>query len=122
MKTYRGSCHCGAVQFQINTEFTDFTSCNCSLCRRRNAVMTMVPKADLEVLQGEDQLTLYEWNTKIAKHYFCKTCGIYTFHQRRSAPDHYGVNVYCLDDKEAVDAIPIVKGDGASMSLVEERA
>lgn len=121
MKTYGGSCHCGAVQFQINTEFTEFTSCNCSLCRRRNAVMTMVPQTDLKILQGEDQLTLYEWNTKIAKHYFCKTCGIYTFHQRRSAPDQYGVNVYCLDDKEAVDAVPIVKGDGASLSLIDER-
>ena len=117
MPTYHGSCHCGAVRFEVDTELTEFTSCNCSLCRTRNAVMAAVHQDHFRLLDGKDNLGLYQWNTKIAKHYFCKTCGIYPFHKRRSAPDSYSVNVFCLDDAE-VDQVPIVAADGRSMSLV----
>jgi len=64
----------------------------------RGAVMVKVPEADLTVTAGEGALTLYQWNGRIAKHYFCSNCGIYVFHNKRAAPDHFGVNVRCLTD------------------------
>jgi hypothetical protein len=67
------------------------------LCRLRWAVMASVKLADLNITKGEDLLTLYQWNTDEAKHYFCKKCGIYTFHKRRANPTKYGVNIACFD-------------------------
>lgn len=116
MPTYKGSCHCGQVRFDITTEFTRFTKCDCSLCRKKNAVVTQVHESAFTLLAGADQLGLYQWNLRIAKHYFCKTCGIYTFHRKRSAPDSYGINVYCLDDAD-LSGVPIVEVDGKSMSV-----
>jgi len=114
---YTGSCHCGAVTFRIEAERIDeLTTCDCSLCARKNALMLKVPEDALEVLSGEELLSLYQWNTRRAKHYFCSRCGIYTFHRKRSAPDHYGVNVFCL---EAFDraGIPVRATDGVGMSV-----
>jgi hypothetical protein len=92
-----GSCHCGAVTFCIDAEITELTTCDCSLCVKKNALMTKVHESQLMILSGEDKLSLYQWNTKRAQHYFCTICGIYTFHRKRAAPDHYGVNIHCLD-------------------------
>ena len=118
MPTYHGSCHCGAVRFEIDADLTEFTRCNCSLCRKKNAVMARVGEDRLRVTSGGDNLGLYRWNTMVARHHFCKTCGIYTFHRKRSEPDYYGVNVYCLDDAE-IDGVPIIDADGRSLSAVE---
>ena len=123
MSTIRtGRCHCGAVEFQVTLEngFQNLRRCNCSLCRRKGAVMASVPLAGLKVTKGEDFLTLYQWNTKTARHYFCKVCGIYTHHQRRSVPTEYGFNVACIDrvDPYALGDIRIV--NGAGQSLVSE--
>jgi hypothetical protein len=71
----------------------------------------------LKILEGEDKLALYRWNTHIARHYFCSVCGIYTFHRKRAAPDHYGVNVYCLDGVD-VAQVPVRHVDGKTMSVV----
>ena len=117
MPSYRGSCHCGAVTFEITTEFSEFTRCDCSLCRKKNAVMTKVHEDDFKLLKGEDRLGLYQWNTRTAKHYFCKSCGIYTFHRKRIDPACFGVNVYCLDGANLA-GVPIVEVDGQSMSTV----
>jgi hypothetical protein len=68
---FKGSCHCGGVKFRIDAEITELTTCDCSLCAIRNAVMTKVPESALTVLEGESLLTLYQWNTRRAKHYFC---------------------------------------------------
>jgi hypothetical protein len=116
MTIYHGSCHCGAVRFEIDTELTELTQCDCSLCRKKNALMAPVHESKLRVVAGEDNLGLYQWNMKIAKHYFCKTCGIYPFHKKRSAPDTYGVNVFCLDDAD-IAGVPIRQADGKSMSV-----
>ncbi|MEO6153971.1 MAG: GFA family protein [Croceibacterium sp.] len=70
--------------------------CDCSICAMKGAVTVGVPLAALTVVEGEDKLTLYRFNTGVAKHYFCSVCGSYTFHQRRSDPDTYGINVACL--------------------------
>ena len=119
MLVFEGSCHCGAVQFRIETEFTEFTKCDCTLCRKKNAVMTPVHESQFTLIAGEGQLGCYQWNMRIAKHYFCKQCGIYTFHRKRAAPDTYGVNVYCLDNVD-INAVSIIEVDGKSMSLLSD--
>ena len=116
----RGKCHCGAVEFEVELEngLENVRRCNCSLCRRKGAIMAGVPLERLRVVKGADMLTLYQWNTRTAKHYFCKICGIYTHHQRRSNPSQYGFNVACIEgvDPFALGDIPI--GDGAAQTLV----
>ena len=118
MTTYQGSCHCGAVRFEVEADIEELILCDCSICRKRNAVMAAVHEDKLRILEGEDNLTLYRFNTGIAKHYFCKTCGIYPFHKRRTKPDTYSVNACCLEGLD-LDAIPFVKVDGKSLSSVD---
>ena len=117
MSPYFGACHCGAVRFRIDAEPTELTVCDCSLCAKKNAVMTQVHESALTILAGEDNLTEYRWNTGVARHFFCATCGIYPFHRKRSAPDSYGVNVACLEGFDAA-AVPLRKADGRSMSVI----
>lgn len=92
-------CHCGTVviELQLPDGIVDPRRCDCSLCRRRGAIVASVPLAGLRVLQGEDALRLYQFNTFTAEHWFCGRCGIYTHHRRRSNPQQYGYNVGCLD-------------------------
>jgi hypothetical protein len=116
-----GSCHCGAVKFRIDTPVTELTTCDCSLCAKRNALMVKVPENALTILDGASALTLYEWNTHRAKHYFCSRCGIYTFHRKRAAPDHFGVSVFCLDDFDRTN-IPVRATEGANMTVVDPAA
>jgi len=116
-----GSCHCGAVGFRIEAEIAELTTCDCSLCAMRNAVMAKVPEAALKIERGEDRLTLYQWNTRRARHYFCSACGIYVFHRKRAAPDHYGVNAFCLQDFD-VSALPIRATEGANMTVEDPDA
>jgi len=122
MPILNGSCHCGAVEYtvEVDGELENLRRCNCSLCRRKGALMASVPEDKLIVTKGEDKLTLYQWNLNIAKHYFCSVCGIYTFHRPRSAPDTYGLNVGCLEgvDPYAYTSAPV--RDGSSLSLAEE--
>ena len=117
MVSYRGSCHCGAVVFRIEAELDELTTCDCSLCSRRNALMTKVPERALTILGGEETPSVYTWNTGLAKHFFCSRCGIYTFHRKRAVPDHFGVNVFCLDGFD-VNALPVRATDGVGMSVV----
>ncbi len=120
METRVGTCHCGAVRFEVDLEdgLSNLRRCNCSLCRRKGAIMAGVPLARLRVTAGADKLTLYQWNTHTARHYFCSVCGIYTHHQRRSNPNEYGFNVACLDGVDPFALGPIGLGDGAAQSVV----
>ncbi len=118
MPLYRGSCHCGAVQFEIETEITDLYTCDCSLCSKKNALMTTVHEDKFKLLAGADALTLYQWNAKIARHFFCSVCGIYPFHRKRSMPDHYGINVRCLEGFEA-NSVAVRQAEGKTMTLVD---
>ena len=111
-----GSCHCGAVRFRVDWAITELTTCDCSLCVKRNAVMAKVPETALTVLDGEDALTLYQWNTRRARHYFCRHCGIYVFHRKRAAPDHFGVNVFALDGFNPA-SVPVRATEGANMTI-----
>lgn len=97
--THLASCHCGAVVLELSLPngIEKPRRCDCSICRRKGAIVGSVPLAGIKILKGEDSLKLYEFNTKTAKHYFCSICGIYTHHQRRSNPNEYGYNLGCLE-------------------------
>ncbi|WP_193178165.1 GFA family protein [Oricola nitratireducens] len=125
MPILNGSCHCGAVEFTVETEedgLQNLRRCNCSLCRRKGTLMASVPEDKLIVTKGEDTLTLYQWNLKIAKHYFCSVCGIYPFHRPRSAPDTYGFNVGCIEGVDPYSFTDVPVRDGASLSLAGDPA
>lgn len=96
---HRLSCHCGSVVLELNLPdgIVNPRRCDCSICRRKGAVVASVLLPDIRIVHGEDVLRLYQFNKKVAKHYFCSVCGIYTHHQRRSFPDQYGYNVGCLE-------------------------
>lgn len=115
MSKYQGSCHCNAVQFEIDADVASGVQCDCSLCKRKNAVMLRVHKDKFRLLTGEDALSLYEWNTHAAKHYFCKHCGIYTHHQPRTRADMIGVNLGCIDDIDA-SKLPVERLPGSQLS------
>jgi len=119
MTLISATCHCSAVEFEIESNLSEFTTCDCSLFEMRNAIMVKVPQANLTVNAGKEDLTLYQWNMKIAKHYFCSICGTYVFHNKRAAPDHYGVNVKCLQGVDISD-VPIRATKGDNMSVTKE--
>ena len=106
--TYDGSCHCGAIRFRIDAPIVELTTCDCSLCVMRNALMTKVPDHALTVLEGEAELSLYEWNTRRAKHYFCRHCGIHPFIRPRLDPTRWAFNVRCIDgiDLRSLKVVP----------------
>jgi len=98
MKTYHGSCHCGAVKFTVKTSFNKIVLCNCSICSKKGVLHHRVTPEKFSLIEGRESLTLYQFDTKEASHYFCKVCGIQTFSNPRAAPDMYSINVRCLDD------------------------
>jgi len=114
MQTYRGSCHCGAVSFEIETDFPELTTCDCSICRRKNALMVKVHEDRFRLLSGEQSLGEYRFHTMTAHHFFCRTCGIYPFHRKRVTPDYFGINVFCLHDFDPI-GIPVRKTAGVAM-------
>ena len=113
---HRASCHCGAVELELELPdgIVDPRRCDCSICRRKGAVVASVPLAGLHVVKGADQLKLYQFNTRVARHYFCCNCGIYTHHQRRSNPQQYGYNVGCLQGINPLKIDGVVTEDGVN--------
>ena len=109
-----GECHCGKIRFEVTLDggFDSVCRCTCSYCRMRGAVMVAVPLDHIRILQGEEELTSYHFNTGVAKHFFCSYCGIYTHHQRRSNEDQYSVNVACLKGVSPFDfhEVPVIDG------------
>ena len=114
LQRHEGSCHCGAVRFAIETDFPELTTCDCSICSRKNALMVKVHESRFTLLAGAESLTEYRFHTRTARHYFCKVCGIYPFHRKRVTPDHYGINVRCLHGFDAA-GIPVRATVGAAM-------
>lgn len=114
LKTYKGMCHCGGVRFQVETDFPELTMCDCSICKKKNALMVKVHESKFSLLAGEELLTEYQFHTKTARHYFCRVCGIYPFHRKRVTPDNLGINVFCLEGFSP-EGIPIRQAVGASM-------
>lgn len=112
----RGTCHCGAVVLEValTDGFATARRCDCSFCRRRGAIVVSAPLSGVTILQGVESLALYQWGTQTAKHWFCRTCGIYTHHQRRSNPNEYGINVAILDGVNPRDLGEIPWNDGVN--------
>lgn len=109
-----GSCHCGLVQFEVHlpSGLVDPRHCNCSMCRRRGALVATATLEGFRVTSGEDSLSVYQFNTRTAKHYFCSFCGIYTHHLRRSNPGLYSFNVGCLEGVDPFDVDEVSVYDG----------
>ncbi len=114
--SHEAGCHCGTVRFRVDLPdgFRTARRCTCSFCRMRGAVVVSARLADITFLAGEDNLTLYQFNTRTAKHWFCKTCGIYMHHQRRSKPYEYGINVACLRGVSPFDFVEVPVVDGVA--------
>lgn len=109
--THEGGCHCGAVRFSVEVPpMPEVEDCNCSICRMSGFLHLIVPKRTFTLLRGEDALTTYTFNTGVAKHLFCRICGIKPFYIPRSNPDGVDVNVRCLDITP--DGLRIVPFDG----------
>ena len=108
---YRGSCHCQAITFEIEAaEEIEVERCNCSICSKSGYLHLILPRSRFRLLSGREQISTYTYNSGVAKHTFCKVCGIKPFYTPRSNPDGIDVNVNCLDTRPAT--INIVEFDG----------
>lgn len=108
---YLGSCHCGAVQYElVAPEVIECQECNCSICSKSGYLHLIVPKSKFKLLKGEDYLTTYTFDSGEAKHKFCKCCGVKSFYIPRSNPDGYDVNVRCLDPQPKEIVIELFDG------------
>ncbi len=103
-KTYHGSCHCGAVKYKAKMDLAMLVQCNCSICSKKGTIHQRISPEDFELLLGEDDLTLYQFDSKEAKHLFCKHCGIHSFSHPRFDPSKITINVRTLDDYEVQTA------------------
>ena len=110
-REFTGGCHCGAVRFAVQTSADHISECNCSICSKKGFLHLIVSERELTWLSGRDHLSEYTFNTRTAKHWFCKTCGITPVYRPRSHPDGYSVNARCLDGA-AWRALPIRAFDG----------
>ena len=115
IERHQGGCHCGAVSFEVNTDIASALRCNCSLCKRKGAVMLAGEEGSFKLLSGSESVSLYQFNTQVAEHYFCKHCGIYTHHSPRSNPSICRVNAGCIDAIN-IDSLSVGLNDGASFS------
>jgi hypothetical protein len=112
MITHSGGCHCGRVRFEVDApEVLAIDDCNCSMCSRTGYLHLIVPKARFRITKGADAMTTYTFNTGIAKHLFCATCGIKPFYVPRSHPDGISVNARCIDS-DTVKGMNITPIDG----------
>ena len=111
---HRATCHCGAVELEVALKGGLATArrCDCSFCARRGAITVSSSLDGVRIVKGADNLALYTWNTRTAQHWFCRTCGIYTHHRRRSNPGEYGVNAACLEGVNSRDLDPVPWADG----------
>ena len=111
-------CHCGLVEAEIKINaISKLLRCNCSICKRKGAIMSMVKNEDFKIVKGEDVLKVYQFHTKVAKHYFCSECGIYTHHNPRSNPSMTGFNVACIDEIDTFKLENINLNDGFNHPL-----
>ncbi|WP_373960051.1 GFA family protein [Vibrio gigantis] len=113
---HKATCHCGAVELELSLPngIEKPRRCDCSICRRKGAIVGSVALDGIKIVKGEEHLKLYQFNTNTAKHYFCSNCGIYTHHQRRSSPNEYGFNIGCLEGVNPFDIGGVVTNDGVN--------
>jgi hypothetical protein len=98
---HTGSCHCGAVKFQVFVDAASASRCNCSICNKVGALGAIVKPEAFTLLAGDHDLVMYEWGAKISKRFFCKHCGIHCFargHLEELGGDYVSINFHALDD------------------------
>jgi hypothetical protein len=95
--SHEGGCHCGRVRFRVSAPLAGITECNCSMCTRKGFLHLIVPAGQFQLLAGAEALTTYTFNTGVARHQFCRHCGVHPFYVPRSDPDKVDVNARCLD-------------------------
>ena len=122
-KTYEGGCHCGRVRFRVTAGLDGVTYCNCSDLRQERFLASHRAAGEFRILSGESDLSTYTFNTGVAKHTFCKHCGIHSFYVPRSDPDKIDVNARYLDgiDLDNTDLETLRRGELGSGDR-EERA
>ena len=113
-QTYRGSCHCGRVRFEIDADLDHVLVCDCSMCRRRGALNHRVAPSDFRLLTPLADLSLYEFHTRTAKDFFCPTCGIQPFRRPRTDPSVWTVNARCLEDVD-LETIAVKRVSGSRL-------
>ena len=106
IESYQGGCHCGRVRFKVRGDLARSTLCNCSICTKKGIIHLIVAPEDFELISGSEALATYEFNTGVAKHHFCRHCGMHPFYIPRSDPDKVDVNVRCLDDVDLARLAP----------------
>ena len=114
---FQGKCHCGAIRFSYQgEEISKGIRCNCSICVRKGALMTteVIAPENIKIDAEEGALGVYEFSTKTAKHYFCKKCGIYTFHQTLRQPGFFKANIGCLEGVDS-SVIEVINFDGKNL-------
>ncbi len=113
------TCHCGAVEAEINvpSKLEKVLRCNCSICKRKGSIMSMVKNENFKITKGKDKLRIYQFHSKVAKHFFCSECGIYTHHNPRSNPAMTGFNVGCIDDIDTFKLENVTTNDGRNHLL-----
>jgi len=117
---HTGGCHCGAVMYEVWAAPDLYVyDCDCSVCTKKQNRHFIVPKSRFKLLKGEDSLTTYAFNTKQAKHTFCKICGVQSFYQPRSNPNGYGVMPHCLD-AGTVRSVTVEKFSGTNWEQTME--
>ena len=126
-RNYHGSCHCGKIQFEITADIDHVRVCDCSICRRRGALIFRIPRNKLSLLTDWEALSIYRWGSMTAKDYFCPTCGILVFREPSKIPEQgennnkedfngWAVNVRCLDEIE-LSAVPQKKVFGSRLEF-----
>ena len=110
-KIYQGGCHCGKIRFSVTINQLKAIRCNCSICRKKGFLHLIVSPEKFKLLQGEECIKIYTFNSKIAKHQFCSICGIHPFYIPRSHPDMIDVNLNCLDE-DIISQLEIEEFDG----------
>jgi len=112
---FHGSCHCGKVAYDVETEISEVYSCNCSICSRRGSLLWFVPRASFKLLRGDGDLTNYTFNKHVIQHKFCKHCGIQSFALGKDPKGNEmaALNVRCLDIE--YEKLPVKHFDGRSL-------
>ena len=116
-------CHCGDVEaeIKIQDQFEKLIRCNCSICKRKGAIMSMVKNDNFKITKRKDKLKMYQFHSKVAKHYFCSNCGIYTHHNPRINPALTGFNVGCIDEVNTFEINNISVADGKNHPLDKKK-
>jgi hypothetical protein len=111
MQTYEGGCHCGRLRFRVIADLTRVSECNCSICAKKGFLHLIVPPEQFQLLSGQNDLATYQFNTRTARHTFCRHCGIHSFYVPRSDPDKIDVNVRCLEGVD-ISRLQVTQFDG----------